>query len=461
MTTTPIAWNLRRVAYHIKYELCNMLFLGDSTQSQETDSRRPVGIVYAWRPAIVRGISWPGGGQVSSTSSAGAGGDPVGEVGPTYNGDWYVGSSSKCNRYDLASRTWQLAQQNATFDAASPAGSPVYSVSPGISPVTYREQQWAADPGASALVIKFTALGAVLAKFAGGDPFNNKSVTGRIIGYKNTNGVTMQIQAVKGSSSAVTNMNFNGAAGYVVGERTFPTAATANMQMLMYTASGASGITPGANPITIIGNSWFTGDSTGFLPAWWCNSGWNSETFVDTALVSDASLEMWLSATLGNGLGSASPSATNGPTLVRICLGENQTAAETAELDAGVSTTFKANIRAVVARVRARCAALGTQPMLWFEAPYGTVKSATNNLTMSQAKFELAQEYGGAFTDGYQIQPPYTARIMGRLAAGGIVLDERLTPDGIHPQFQGAVAMEAADWALLENALILQPSRSP
>lgn len=468
MATPPIIANMYEFARHVKYDYCNLLRIGDSISSQETDYRRPAGMAQAWRPNTWRGWTWPAGGMVSDTATAGSGGDPVGMVAPAYNEQWGL-VNNRANHYDLAGRTWNQSQANTTYDSptGTPYGTPLHTVSPGICPVTYREQQFSADPGANTLFSKISMRNTVLAKFFGpntaangNNPFANKIVNVRLFGYKNVNGITVRI--FPNPSGAVVPINFNGAAGYVMGESTFPAAAAATLQLLLYTQTGASGITPGTSCFTLFGSRWCTNDTTGLLPAFWANSGWNTTTFADTALVSDANLEMWISMVLGNGLGAASPSSTNGPSAIHWNIGENLTAGEQAELDVGVSTTFKANYRAAIARVLARCANLGVgRPRMLFEAPRQTVKTPANgyaanwvaSLAISQAVYELSQEYGGAYIDGYQLHPPVAGALTGRL--GSVAgLDERLRPDGIHPQYQGALAEETAIWGAFEVGLL-------
>lgn len=456
----PISYNLARVARHIKSEFCNMLFVGDSINTQETDERRPCGVAYGWRPDSWRGWTWPTGGQINDSTGTGApysAGDVVGQVGPAFNEQFWATGAVTCNRYDLAGRTWQLARQTATYDVTGAAcGTPQFSASPGVFPVAYREQQWTGTiPGTSTIVHKYTFRNTALAKFWGGDPFASKTTTARLIGYKSAVSPPMQVVAYRGSGSAAVPMDFGGTAGYFNAEAVFPTTANATLQILLYTH--ASTAITSAKPLTTVGVQIRNANTTGLLTAFWANSGWNTTTFTDTALVSDANLAAWISQVLGTGLGTATPSATNGPTCVRFSVGENQTAGETTELDAGTSTTFKTNYRAMVNRVIASCVSLGVGvPRLWFEAPYQTLKSATNNLTMSQAIYELAQEYGAAFTDLYQLVPPVAARTTGRVSTG-VAIDSRYTPDSIHPGYTGAVAMEAtAAWAPLEQSLITE-----
>lgn len=460
---TPISYNLARIARHIKSEYCNMLFVGDSINTQETDERRPCGVAYGWRPDSWRGWTWPTGGQINDSTGTGApysAGDVVGQVGPAFNEQFWATGAVTCNRYDLAGRTWQLARQTATYDVTGAAcGTPQFSASPGVFPVAYREQQWTGTiPGVSTIVHKYTFRNTSLAKFWGGDPFASKTTTARLIGYKSTASPPMQLVAYRGSGSAATAMNFNGAAGYFNAEAVFPTTANATLQLLLYTH--ASTAITSAKPLTTVGVQIRNANTTGLMTAFWANSGWNTETFVDTALVSDANLAAWLSQILGTGLGTATPSATNGPTAIRFSIGENQTATETTELNAGTYTTYKSNLRAAIARTVAACNSLGTQPLLWIEAPYQTLKSATNNAAMSAACYELAQELGCAFTDLYQLVPPVAARITGRISTG-VLIDSRLNSDSIHPGFSASVAMEAScAWAPLEMSLVT-PARRP
>lgn len=452
----PISYNLARIARHIKSELCNLLVVGDSINTQETDERRPCGIAYSWRPDSWRGWTWPTGGQINDSTGTGApysAGDVVGQVGPAFNEQFWATGAVTCNRYDFVGGVWALSRQTATYDVTGAAcGTPQFSASPGVFPVAYREQQWTGTiPGVSTIVHKYTFRNTALAKFWGGDPFASKTTTARLIGYKSTASPPMQLVAYRGSGSAATAMNFNGAAAYFNAEAVFPTTTNATMQVLLYTH--ASTAITSAKPLTTVGVQIRNANTTGLMAAFWANSGWNTTNFTDTALVSDANLAAWLSQILGTGLGTATPSATNGPTAIKLCIGENQTAGETTELNAGTYATFKTNYRAVITRLIAACTSLGTQPLLWIEAPYQTTKSATNNTAMSQACYELAQEFGAAYTDGYQLFPPVAARITGRLSTG-TGHDERITPDSIHPRFHGAVAFESTVWGTLEHSLI-------
>jgi hypothetical protein len=234
------------------------------------------------------------------------------------------------------------------------------------------------------------------------------TITARLIYFRSSyapTGLTWRTTRGGTVSNTVT-FNPNGADGVTYVDANFAAATTASnanrLRPEIVTQAGIDEYSGSiATIVPILGVRYFDASRAGLEMSFWSQPGWNLETFVngDDTISSD-NLTGWLDA-LG------------WPTHISIQLGQNQTAAQTSQLNLGVSTQFKADYRALLAKINGRYDAAGlARPVYLFISPWilqadyviASSRNTLNYATMDLAIYELAVEFGASFFSFYQTQ---------------------------------------------------------
>lgn len=277
------------------------------------------------------------------------------------------------------------------------------------------------------------------------------ALTARLIYFQNTNGPSdwrwmgyRNGSFYAGSTSPTFNANGAESIQYVdctiAAYATSTSEANARVRPSIFTA--ASGTTVTANEcLPVIGCLIWDPNVTGLIMSRWSNAGWNSTHFVDTALFSDTHMAAWLAA-------------IGWPTHIKMQVGQNQTAGEQTELNAGTYTTYKANINAIIDRINARYTAAGRAvPRYYLVAPYDTSQTATNYAAMATALYEIAQARGCAFLN----LPALMLCPRGFGSTDATTVLARGGGDDVHPSLTGAQYFASLEWTAFEMAILAGP----
>lgn len=450
----PASWNLYAAANLIKNGDCRMLVIGDSINTQTLYYSRMggIGYFYTWKPAAWKGFFFNANNYTAAdlgASSAGTG-QSVAQLGtPKIS---YLGAASAkfANGYGYFNRSWNNYQYNfaAMSVSGSPAGTPVYGANPNLFPMGYTEQQFdgTALPSTSTVYWYCDIENEGLTYMYGGDPFTGKTITARVVGYKNTNGPVLQFSVYNNTSTTATvDVDFGGTAGYVSAERTY-TAASA-LQRAQLSTKNPTGITS-SKPFILLGYKfWNAALTTGLQIAVWAEAGWYLADAAGSTIATTQALADWGSYALGDA-GATGP--TNGPNVYWIHMGRN-------DIAGGYSrATLMANARTLVAKCRAAAALQGVTNVHVvlcspFRSAVGEVAASTF-ADAADALYRVAQELSCGFLNYYQLQAPEAALPIGRQFTTNAV-DERLIFDAIHPNGPGSMYFASLAWSQIEAAL--------
>lgn len=457
---TPMFWNVYGFAYDVKYGDTHVLVMGDSINSQETSATTMVpGYRDSWRPVTWKGITANSAQNImnfTSTSSA-----LPGTWGPESN----TTTNYDTNRWDMVAGTRALTLAGAPDVAVAKITG---LTATNFSPNAYREIVFKGvangDAAGAGNVTNGTAIwgfahnDAVFSRFnATGQPSETASIAGnwtvggdaikcRLIYFQNAGGpTTLQWTPTRANTAAGTPVTINASGSEsvqyvdcIVNASSGPTATgTRVVARLIATGAGGTGSADDESNkvLPMIGaRMWRYTQATGLQMAFWANSGWKSTDFVNTSLVSDTHLDSWLGA-------------LDWPGHLMLQIGQNQTAGETTELDAGTNTTYRANIVAILTRMFARYAANSRgRPKVLFIAPYDTSRTAVNYAAVAAALYSIAQEYGAGFINLQALTCAPRAIISTDIATV-------LTRDNVHPSLTGAQYFASITWAVFETAL--------
>lgn len=444
----PTCYNLHRWAQTLLTEPARWLTCSDSRYTQENSATRmPAGNRDALRP-----LRWAGhsGNSAQNILNYSGSVSPEGVFGPEANSTTYYDT----NRWSMVAGTRALETTGASPDVSVAKVTGLSATN--FSPNAYREIVFKGTANGDAAGTGNVPNGVAVWGFAhhhdntkrfnsfsqpsetvniGGDwTCGNDALRARLIYFRNPNGPTsLQWTPTRNNVSAGTAVTINASGAESVqfvdcdvNASAGPSAVgTRVVARLIATGSGGTGSADDESNkvLPLIGYRLWRPNTQGLEASYWCNSGWNSSHFVSTSLVADVHLEAWLQA-------------YDFPTHVTLDIGQNQTTAETTELDAGVATEYKNNIRAVMDRLSARYSAMGrAAPQYELRVPYDSSRSALNYATMARGLYEIAVERQLAYLNLLAMH--VCPRTLANTDASSVLLNSSETPP-VHPTLTGA-----------------------
>lgn len=454
---TPMFWNVYDFAYSIKYDDAHCMMVGDSINTDETSAATmPPGYRDAWRPNRWKG--WYSGSAINFLNYASV------NLTAVLGFEGRDATYSRTNRWVMTSGTRAIDYSGAVPDTAVQQVSGVTATN--FSPNAYREIVCKGPANGDAAAagnfpngtavqgwgcnhdnferFNSTAQPSETATSGGNWTVGGGALTARMIYFRNTNGPS--------------NWKFSGYRNGGLGsgtETTFDANGSESIQYVECTIAAYGSSTSDANSrirpsifstgatdesdkcLPVLGCLVWDPNVTGLIVSRWANAGWNSTHFVDTALVSDTHLAAWLAA-------------INWPTHLYVQVGQNQTAGEQTELNAGTYTTYKANIEAMLDRILALYTAASRRlPRVCLVAPYDTSQTATNYATMATALYLIAQARGYAFIN----LPALMLCPRGFASTDATTVLARGGGDDVHPSLTGAQYFATLTWTVFETAI--------
>lgn len=460
----------------------NLLVQGDSITSQTAGGRFCVGIRDAWRPYRWSGWSMSSADIVYNPESATT--DPGWTITPAPA--TRIAGQLETNHYSYANTGVGIglqyqSQQSGTYD--TPTGTPATpnTVNAGNSEalkfaaMDYREVVINADQANATFLFgwvtdfrtwnRFNSVAepSWTASTYGNWSCKGDAVTARLIYFKNTSAPTSVTWKTyrRNSLNNSTTFNPNGAAAIAYVDTDFNTSATSdNLNAIrgqLHADSLGTNETGTVLPCLFV--RFFRPNTPGLEVHNWSQPGWNFITFTDNTYAGmSTTYTPQLLAALG------------WPTHLLLLHGQNQTTAQTNELNLGTSTTFKANYNTWLNELMAAYIGAGQPlPKVCLLSPYkvGPVKLATdsrnvlNYATMDQAIYEVAAARGYAFVSLLQMTP--TGFEMedndgsgGASYAASLFMD----PDSVHPLRAGSTYFMSGLWnQMLASQIQKRPLR--
>lgn len=290
-----------------------------------------------------------------------------------------------------------------------------------INPVRTREINYSKAPYPGMLMSDGMLLSSATSRFPAGDWFTNYHVTARILFYTDTNIMTdVMVRGMRGSTVVTNNLRFRAQAplGRIQGFDVDLGASGGSPRIQIYDSSLTSnrGKTWDYFRLTLMGVRYLSDQIVdGVQASFIAQGGWRTVDHVVESNFTDAALRSYYGQ-------------IGAPTHLILWLGQNQAAAEATELVQGVNTSFKANLRAVIARHNAAVTALGMPLPRWLlVSQYKTGYSQEVHELMAQTMYEVSQS-----------DPMVSFLNLYEMAGAQSFDSATYTSDGIHPNYAGS-----------------------
>jgi len=452
MPTAPAVHNLTDFAKALKFGDTRLLIIADSIWTLETAVARMIqGIRDTWRPTTWKGFSGQSACNFLNYGSVGL----EQMFGPEGRDSTYT----RTNRWDMVSGVRAQTWSGALPDTAVTQNTGL--VATNFSPNAYRELVFKGPANGDAAGAGNAPNGTPIFSFhhnqtvwmrwnADSQPSETASIGGnwtvrntvlkaRLIYFRNPNGPTLSYQGQRagglgsGTSQVV---NFSGSESVQWVDVDVGAASVLDANSRVRPTLFSSGVNDETDKVLpIIGCRIWDPSVRGLELAVWANGGWNSSHFTNQTLCADTHLARWLEA-------------HDWPTHIMMQVGQNQTAGETTELNAGTFTAYKANIAAIIDRLNGLYAAAGLGAPKWcLNCPFDSSRSAANYDAMGVALHQLSKERGSAFINMNALSP--APRAIDSTDAATV-----WTTDNVHPSLVGGQGFAAIIWAAIETAIL-------
>lgn len=456
MPSAPAVHNLRDFANDLKFGDTRLLIIGDSIWTLETSvARMTQGVRDTWRPTNWKGFLAQSSCNFLNYASTGL----EQMMGPEGRDTVYC----RTNRWDMVSGVRAQTWAGAAPDTAVTQVTGL--VATNFSPVAYREVVFKGTANGDAANAGDAPNGTPIFSFhhnhtvwlrwnADGQPSETPTIGGnwfsrnttlkaRLIYFRNPNGPTLSFQGWRaGGLGAGTSVviNFAGSESVQWADVDIGASSAADANSRVRPTLFANGTNNDDNKVLpIIGCRVWDPSVRGLEIATWANGGWNSTHFVNQSLVSDTHLARFLEA-------------LDWPTHVMMQVGQNQSATETTQLDAGTITEYKANIIAIMNRVNGLFTAAGRATPKWcLNCPFDSSRSTANYDAMGVALFQIASERGTAFINLHALSP--APRALSNADASSVWLNSSESPP-VHPTLTGSQGFAAIIWTAIETAIL-------
>jgi hypothetical protein len=303
-----------------------------------------------------------------------------------------------------------------------------------ISPVRMRESNYAKPPVPGTLLNDGMLLSSSTSRFPAGDLFTHSHVTARVLFYQGTNTLPyVNIRGVRGSITAVerTVYRATGPADRIVAHDLDLGVLSGSPRIQIYAAAGV----PPTRVwdfwrVDVLGVVYRSSTPSGVQMSCISHGGWRTTDHVSPYKFSDKSLREYYAA-------------IGAPTHMMLWLGQNQTNQEANDLVAGINTSYKNNLRAVMNRHEAAIAALGQPAPRWLlVSQFKTGYDPPVHELMAQTMYELSLE-----------NPRVSFLNLYELAGGQSFDNDAYTTDGIHPNLAGSVHLATLMDGLMRAAV--------
>lgn len=476
MAVPPASYNLKQWAYEIinagdstkGIGRVNLLVQGDSISSQTAAGRFCVGIRDTWRPYCWSGWSMSSGDIVYNPESATT--DPGWTITPAPA--TRVAGQLECNHYSYANTGLGIglqyqSQQSATYD--TPTGTPATpnTVNAGNSEalkfaaMDYREVVINANQADGTYLFgwltdfrtwnRFNSVAepAWTASTYGNWACKGDVLTARLIYFQNTSAPASAAWKTyrRNTLNSSTTFTPNGAAAIKYVDTNFSTSTTSdNLNAIRgQLHADALGTDETGTVLPCLFVRFFRPNTPGLEVHNWSQPGWNFIAFTDDTY---AGISTTYTPQMIEALGW--------PTHLLLLHGQNQSTAQTTELNLGVSTTFKANYNTWLDEIMAAYTGAGRlTPKVCLLSPYkiGPVKIAAdsrnvlNFTTMDQAIYEVAASRGYAFVSLLQMSPTgFEMEDNDGSGTASYAASLLIDTDSIHPLRAGSMFFMAGLW---------------